>query len=112
MIIILTLLLQDREEATMLSLVLLVLTAMVVAGHPYSPYTDSRDGLMKNTQQLSEEEVAAYLKRKMDREKLDPATIMDYVQSLIQGGKKPPPTTTVTPESESLAMCIEVECIK
>ena len=99
-------------ETMKLSLVMLVLTATVVAGHPYSPYTDSRDGVMKNTQQLSEEEVAAYLMRKMDREKLDPATIMEYVESLIQGGRKPPPTTTEAPESESLAICTEVDCIK
>ena len=95
-----------------MSLVLLMLTATVVAGHPYSPYTDSKDGVTKNTQQLSEEEVAAYLMRKMDREKLNPATIMEYVESLIQGGRKPPPTTTEAPESESLAVYIEVECIK
>ena len=67
----------------MLSLVLLVLTAMVVAGHPYSPYTDSRDGLMKNMQ-LTDEDIAAYLKSKMDKEELELAKIVEYVESLIQ----------------------------
>ena len=69
-----------------LSLVLLVLTAMVVAGHPYSPYTDSRDGLMKNTQ-LTDEDIAAYRKSKMDKERLELAKIVEYVESLIQQGE-------------------------
>ena len=70
-----------------LSLVLLVLTATVVAGHPYSPYTDSRDGVTKNTQ-LTDEDIAAFLKRKMDEEELEPAKIVEYVESLIQGPSK------------------------
>lgn len=78
----------------------------MAAGHPYSPYSDNRDGT-KNTQ-LSEEEVAAYLRRKMEKDNLEPATIMDYVISLIQGGKKNINTTPPPVESEFFGIVIVV----
>lgn len=70
--------------------VLLMLVAMATA-YPYSPYTDHK-GEPKNVQ-LSEEAVAAYLKSKMEDEDLEPAKIMDYVETLLQGGKKGGPPT-------------------
>ena len=94
------------QEALKLMLGVLLLTAMA-AGHPYSPYSDNRDGT-KNTQ-LSEEEVAAYLRRKMEKDNLEPATIMDYVISLIQGGKK---NTTPPPVESELFGIVIVVCIQ
>ena len=64
--------------------VVLMLVAVATA-YPYSPYTDHK-GETKNVQP-SEEAVAAYLKSKMEKENLEPAKIMDYVEALLQGKK-------------------------
>lgn len=66
---------------------IVLLLVAVASAYPYSPYTDHR-GESKNTR-LSEEAVAAYLKSKMENENLEPAKIMDYVESLLQGKGKP-----------------------
>lgn len=65
----------------------------VASAYPYSPYTDHK-GESKNVQ-LSEEAVAAYLKSKMEDENLEPAKIMNYVETLLQG--KPKSLTTENP---------------
>ena len=70
--------------------VVLMLLA-VVSAYPYSPYTDHK-GETKNVR-LSEEAVAAYLKSKMENENLEPAKIMDYVETLLQAKPKPSSTT-------------------
>lgn len=77
------------EEVVTLIAGLLVLAALTSA-HPYSPYSDYKVDEPKNVQ-LSEEAVAAYLKSKMDKEKLDPETIVEYVESLLQAGDKSTP---------------------
>jgi hypothetical protein len=65
---------------------IVLLLVAVASAYPYSPYTDHK-GESKNLK-LSEEAVAAYLKSKMEDEKLEPAKIMDYVESLLQGARK------------------------
>ncbi len=65
---------------------ILLLLVAVASAYPYSPYTDHK-GESKNVK-LSEEAVAAYLKSKMEDEKLEPAKIMDYVETLLQGAGK------------------------
>lgn len=77
------------EEMGTLIAGLLVL-ATLTSAHPYSPYSDYKVDEQKNVD-LSEEAVAAYLKSKMDKEKLDPATIVEYVESLLQAGEKSTP---------------------
>lgn len=71
--------------ATLIVGLLLVVT--VTAAYPYSPYTDNKDPQEKNVQ-LSEDAVAAYLKHKMNSEKLEPESIIKYVVALIQGSSK------------------------
>ena len=68
------------------SVVIVLLVVAVASAYPYSPYTDPK-GESSNVK-LSEEAVAAYLKNKMEDEKLEPAKIMNYVESLLQGGGK------------------------
>ena len=78
-----------KTSSTVTSFVLLLLVVAAVA-HPYSPYTDHKGD--SKGEQLSEDAVAAYLKSKMDEENLEPAKIMKYVETLLQGGKKSPAT--------------------
>ena len=68
----------------------LLVLATLTSAHPYSPYSDYKVDKQKNVD-LNEEAVAAYLKSKMDKEKLDPATIVEYVESLLQAGEKNTP---------------------
>lgn len=85
--------------------VLLMLVAVATA-YPYSPYTDHKEE-SKNVQ-LSEEAVAAYLKGKMEKENLEPVKIMDYVEALLQGGKKG--TQTESPSlSRFFDCCIDAQ---
>lgn len=78
------------KNTTGLIIGLLVL-ATVGTAHPYAPYSDYKLKEQDTDVGLSEEAVAAYLKSKMEEEKLNTATIVEYVQSLIKGGRKTPP---------------------
>ena len=66
-----------------LTLVLLASTAVVVVCHPYLPYHADTENTL-----ITEEEVAAYLNSKMDKEKTESEAIAEYVESLIQSKKK------------------------
>ena len=83
-----------------LSIVGFLFLATIVSAYPSLPYTD-----LKNEQkdvQLSEEAVAAYLKDKMDKENLEPASIMKYVVALLEGSSK---KTTKDEDGKYACMC-------
>ena len=65
---------------------IVLLVVAVASAYPYFPYTDHKGE--SNHVKLSEEAVAAYLKNKMEDEKLEPAKIMNYVETLLQGAGK------------------------
>ena len=100
-------------------LVGLLVCLAVVSGHPYSPYTDSKEDAAKARADWSDEAVAAYLRNKMQKEDLRPSVLSEYILTLMQGGKKGPggtvtvivPTTTETPDtgkSKSVRACAVV----
>lgn len=57
-----------------------------VCAHPFSPYTDNKDE--PESIEWSREAVAAFLKKKMEKENLRPASLSEYVLTLIQESRK------------------------
>ena len=77
---------------------LLVFNVLVVSSHPYSPYTDRNGEPKASTGDWNDEAVAAYLRHKMKEEDLRPSVLSEYIFTLMQGGKKNPPSSDATPD--------------
>ena len=85
------------KEATAI-IGLLIFNVMVVSCHPYSPYTDHKGEPKASTGDWNDEAVAAYLRHKMNEEDLRPSVLSEYIFTLMQGGKKPPPSSVTVPD--------------
>ena len=66
----------------------LLVYVTLVSAHPFSPYTDNEEE--SESMEWSQEAVAAFLKNKMEKENLQPASLSEYLLTLMQGSKKKP----------------------
>ena len=60
----------------------------LVGAHPFSPYTDNKYG--PESMEWSQEAVAAFLKNKVEKGFLQPASVSEYLLTLMQGSRKKP----------------------
>ena len=85
------------KEAIFLGLLVYV---TLVSAHPYSPYTDNKDD--SKYMEWGREAVAAFLRNKIQEQKLQPESFSDYILTLIQGKKSTEDDTNTTSDKSKI----------